>query len=448
VANDYMAANLDGTPARLAVQRQLIGTGAQAAAGGASLLMSPMQAGAGTASSAGTSAKLRVLHLNPGNLFGGVETLLLTLARFSREMLSIENEFAVCFRDQFFEGLLATGTTVHDLGQASVRKPWTVTRARKALEHLLQAGQHDIVICHSPWCLAIFAPAARHNHAPVVLWVHGALNGKHWIERWARRHPPDFAICNSRFTQSTLATLFPALATEVVYCPVAPRVSDRLPQAWSQIRTELNTPADAIVFLQVSRLEEWKGHGVLLRALAQLRSYQNWVAWFVGGVQRPSEQKYLTDLKTLANDSGIADRVRFVGQRSDVRLLMSAADVYCHPNTEPEPFGIALVEALYAGLPVVTSAMGGAQEIVDETCGILVPPGDIAALTDALRRLKQDGSLRTRLGANGPARALQMSDPARRLRQLEGILQSRFSSREMVGELAQNSALRQARSGA
>ncbi|HXZ78963.1 MAG TPA: glycosyltransferase, partial [Terriglobales bacterium] len=388
--------------------------------------MPRMQAEPSTARSA-NSSKLRVLHLNAGNLFGGVESLLLTLACFRQEMSSIENEFAICFRDRFFQDLEATGAVVHDLGPVSVRKLWTVARARKALERLLQAARHDIVICHSPWCLAIFSPVARHNHVPVVLWVHGELHGRHWIERWARRHPPGFAICNSRFTQSTLPAIFPALLSQVVYCPVSPRLSDRLPHAWSRIRMELNTPADAIVFLQASRLEEWKGHRVLLQAMSRLGSNANWIAWFAGGVQRPAEQKYLNHLQALARDYGIAQRVRFLGQRSDVALLMSAADVYCQPNTEPEPFGMALVEALYAGLPVVTSAMGGAQEIVDTTCGILVPPGDTTALAEALRSLMQDALLRTRLGNAGPARALHISDPGRRLKQLEGTLRSLFS---------------------
>ena len=68
--------------------------------------------------------------------------------------------------------------------------------------------------------------------------------------------------------------------------------------------------------------------------------------------------------------------MRFLGQREDVPRLMAAADVFCQPNTGPEPFGIVLVEALYAGLPVVTSGFGGAAEIVDQTCGVLTAPGD------------------------------------------------------------------------
>ena len=80
-------------------------------------------------------------------------------------------------------------------------------------------------------------------------------------------------------------------------------------------------------------------------------------------------------LKTRAVSLGIADRVRFVGQRADVPQLMAAADIFCQPTRAPEPFGLVFVEALSQSLPVVTFAMGGPAEIVDETCGVLLPPG-------------------------------------------------------------------------
>jgi glycosyltransferase involved in cell wall biosynthesis len=74
--------------------------------------------------------------------------------------------------------------------------------------------------------------------------------------------------------------------------------------------------------------------------------------------------------------------------------LLAAADIFCHPNTyPPEPYGIAYVEALQAGLPVITSAMGGALEIISEQCGFLVPPEDDVALSDALRRLLTEEGL-------------------------------------------------------
>ena len=184
---------------------------------------------------------------------------------------------------------------------------------------------------------------------------------------------------------------------------------------------QLGTPDDAVVVIQACRLERWKGHTLLLDALGRLRDRPDWIAWIAGGAQRPHERVYLAELEAQAAAAGIADRIRFLGQRADVPRLLAAADVHCQPNTGPEPFGIAFIEALYAGLPVVSTRMGGAAEIVTEDCGVLVEPGDAAALASGLRRLIADPSERVRLGKVGPARAAELCDPGRVLRRLSGL---------------------------
>ena len=89
-----------------------------------------------------------------------------------------------------------------------------------------------------------------------------------------------------------------------------------------------------------------------------------------------------------------------------------AADIHCQPNESPEPFGIAFVEALWAGLPVVTVGVGGAAEIVNDSCGLLIPPANPRALADALHALIDDPARRARLGAAGQTRAAALCDPA------------------------------------
>ena len=178
------------------------------------------------------------------------------------------------------------------------------------------------------------------------------------------------------------------------------------------------------MILQASRLERWKGQAVHLAALEQLRDLPGWECWLAGGVQKAGEGEFLDELRLAAEQVGIADRVRFLGQRTDVPRLMAAADVFCQPNTGPEPFGIVLVEALYAGLPVVTSGFGGAAEIVDQTCGVLTTPGDPEAVAAALGSLIQDPSRRQALGAAGPSRAESLCDPARQLNAAAKLLRS------------------------
>jgi len=185
------------------------------------------------------------------------------------------------------------------------------------------------------------------------------------------------------------------------------------------VRGGLNTAEDAVVIVQVSRMEAWKGQQAHLEALARIKNLPTpWVCWMVGGAQRPEEREYLESLRKQAEILGLAERVRFLGQRSDVPVLLGAADIFCQPNLTPEPFGIVFVEALWAALPVVSFALGGALEIVDDSCGLLIPPGDVEGLAAGLGSLIEQAGLRATLGRGGPARAARLSDPATQMNAL------------------------------
>jgi glycosyltransferase involved in cell wall biosynthesis len=231
-------------------------------------------------------------------------------------------------------------------------------------------------------------------------------------------------LANSNFTAATSAQLYAGFRAETIYCPVAPPERDPAASDRRETRAQLQTPADSIAIIQVSRMEAWKGHALHLEALSLLKDLPGWVCWQVGGAQRPSEIQYLNELKRTAARLGIAERVRFLDQRSDVARLLAAADIFCQPNIAPEPFGIVFIEALYAKLPVITSDIGGAREIVDDSCGVLVPPGDACALAESLRRLITDQTKRMRLGTAGPDRAQQLCDPATQLSEFHYALGS------------------------
>jgi glycosyltransferase involved in cell wall biosynthesis len=159
-----------------------------------------------------------------------------------------------------------------------------------------------------------------------------------------------------------------------------------------------------LVILQASRLDPWKGHRNLLKALHSLRAVPDWVCWIAGAPQRPPEEDYRSELIASAQQLGIADRVKFIGHRDDVETVLAACDVYCQANETPEPFGMVFIEALFAGKPVVGSASGGTLDIVTPECGILCDPsrGTLAA---ALDRLIRNPTLRREMAARGPARA-------------------------------------------
>jgi glycosyltransferase involved in cell wall biosynthesis len=364
---------------------------------------------------------MRVLHLSSGNLYGGVETFLATLARHGGPGAPMEPHFALSAEGRSSAELRAAGAPVHLLGAVRARNPLSVRRARRALDALLRRERFDAAVAHSAWAQAIWGPRVKAAGVPLVFYMHGDVKGRHWTERWARFTRPELAVANSRFTAGTLPVLYPGVRCELVSYPVAPPPPG-LAAERDAVRAELGTAPGDVVFVQSSRLEAWKGHRLHLEALGRLRDLPGWTCWQAGGVQRASEAAYLRELRELAERLGIADRVRWAGQRSDVPRVLAAADVHCQPNLGPEPFGIAYVEALYAGLPVVSTDMGGAAEIVDPRCGILTPPGDAEALAGALRRLAGDAALRARLGAAGPARAAELCDPARQVERLARAL--------------------------
>lgn len=365
---------------------------------------------------------MRVLHLHSGNMYGGVETVMTALARLRACTPDMESSFALCFGGRLAKDLEATGISPYRLGAVRFRWPWQVWRARLRLRRLLQRERFDVVMTHGSWGHALFARAVRAAGLPLVYWVHDIPSGDHWLERRAQRHPPDLVLANSEFTLNLVPRLFPGVPARVQYTFAAPPERAEPEEPVADIRREFGTAPDDVVILIACRLERWKGHPLLLEALGRLAHVPGWRCWVVGGVQRRSERAYWDELQALDERYGIADRVSFLGFRRDVPRLLRAADIHCQPNLEPEPFGLTFLEALQAGVPVVTTDMGGAREIVTPVCGRLVPPGNVEALAAALGELIHNSATRQAMGAAGRLRADDPFGPARNLRSLRDNL--------------------------
>jgi glycosyltransferase involved in cell wall biosynthesis len=310
------------------------------------------------------------------------------------------------------------GAVVHRIGPARISRPFSIRRARRRLASHVHAGQFDHVICHGSWSQALFGSVARRAGQPAVFWVHDAVMGRHWTERLAKRTQPDLAVCNSHYTACTLSSLYVGVPVSVVYAPVDVSPVRLTALERSAVRAEFDTPADAVVIVQTSRMQRWKGHEVALDALHRLRERPEWIWWITGGPQRQAENAYLESLMASAGRLGLVDRVRWLGERDDVPRLLAACDVLCQPNLTPEPFGIAFVEALAAGLPVVATQSGGSLEIVDASCGVLVPPRDPVSLATALKPLIVDSRFRASLAANAKGRARRLCEPSAQLHTL------------------------------
>lgn len=350
---------------------------------------------------------LNVLHVYSGNLFGGVERVLISLAALDAS--HTRPHFALCFEGQLSDALQAAGAPVTFLGPVRLRRPLSVFRAQRALARLLSRSKFDAVVCHSIWVYCIFASVvARSGHGRVV-YLHDIPNPKHAFYRWAWRRPPTLCIVNSKTTAEPLKQLRPQVPVSVVHPLVnPPPLPD--PDLVQQLRAHWRVRPEELVIFLASRLDPLKGHGNLLRALAEMRDVPGWRCWIAGAPQRPQEETYRQELVGLIDSLQLADRVDFIGHRDDMETTLAACDVYCQPNEIAEAFGLVFVEALYAGKPVIGRALGGAMEIVTTDCGILCPAGT-TALAAALRRLLEDSQVRKQMSEAGPARAASLSGP-------------------------------------
>jgi glycosyltransferase involved in cell wall biosynthesis len=386
-------------------------------------------------------ARLRVLHVQTGHLYGGIQRMLLCLAENRSQCPEMEPSFALCFDERIAQELSETGAPVHSLGLARMRQPWTLLRARHRLRRLLAEEAFDVVICHGSWLLAVFGGVVRRSGIPLVLWMHNdAKPRKNLIELAASLQQPQLVIANSHFTAASLPLLFTRVPRHVVVsCPVTLPKSSATDRA--RVRAQFDTPPEAVLLVLAGRPEAWKGHEQLLQALAGLRDLPGWRCWIIGGPKTSDQQSFLRRLHESVARSGLAERVKFQGQRKDVPELLAAADLFCQPNLTPEPFGIVFIEALYAGLPVVSARHGGAEEIVDETCGRLVTPNDPAELKETLRTLITDAALRAQLSRRAPVRGAEISDPARILPLLYEHLVALPTARDAAGAHAPDGKL-------
>src|SRR5262245_58168297 len=128
---------------------------------------------------------MKVLHITAGNVYGGVETHLVTLAQFRRLCPEMETHFGVCYTDRFRERLAATGAPVHLLGAARTSRPWTVWQSRRRLREVVLREGIEAVVCHMTWAHAIFGAESRSAGSRSVIFLQNRINGDHWLDWWA-----------------------------------------------------------------------------------------------------------------------------------------------------------------------------------------------------------------------------------------------------------------------
>ena len=185
----------------------------------------------------------------------------------------------------------------------------------------------------------------------------------------------------------------------------------------SALRRELGGDGRPLL-LTPARLDEQKGHRALLRAIVEVPDAI--LALAGDGPERSA-------LEALSAELGVADRVRFLGHRVDIAELLATCDAFVLPSLY-EGSSLAVLEAMAARRPVLSSAIAGTNELIeDEVDGLLVPPGDAGALAAGMRRLIHDPALRENLAAHARKKVEWQFSPEALSRGVEAVYE------ELVG---------------
>jgi glycosyltransferase involved in cell wall biosynthesis len=299
----------------------------------------------------------------------------------------------------FVDDLRAMGIPVLVLQHLCVPiRPIADLRALREIHSALTTLRPELVAAHSSKAGILGRVAGRSLKVPVVFTVHG----------WAFTPgiPPARAALYRRVERlvgplaSKLITVSEydrQLALEARIAPAdrVVTVHNGMPDVPPALRADPGrSPARLIM---VARFETQKDHPTLLAALGGLRDLP-WEIDLVG------DGPLMGEMQARAEALGVADRVRFLGQRRDVGQLLAGAQASLLA-TNWEGFPLSILEAMRAGLPVVASDVGGIRESVKEgETGYLVPRGGVEELRDRIRRVLTDAELRVRLGRSGRAR--------------------------------------------
>lgn len=350
---------------------------------------------------------------------GGAQELLVLLARYAAPRFRL----VVCCLQSgrgIADRLEAAGAEVHVWGRTRA----SIVRPVRFLSYFL-GGLGDIlrlcatvrpavIHCHLADGMLLGVLASFFAGAPrVVITKHSPvlLPQRRWYDprkflRWAvlwlfYRRADAIAAVSEQVRQSLLARfgLPPGRVVTIVNgVPIPPEDTPR-PEG---LRASLGLGPEDVAVLNVGRLVPVKGQIHLVAAMARLAGDRPRLKLFIAG-EGPCREA----LTRAVAAASLTDRIRLLGDRSDVAALYAATDVAVVASLS-EGTSLALIEAMAAGKPIVATAVGGNPDLlVHGQSALLVPPGDPAALAGALARLVDDPALGRRLGraARDKARA-------------------------------------------
>ncbi|HEY0516568.1 MAG TPA: glycosyltransferase [Solirubrobacteraceae bacterium] len=393
---------------------------------------------------------MRVLITVPwGERLGGAEAMLQTLLDAGSPLGAsdpVDLELVFFEQGSWPAQLRREGLRVDVIEAGRLRQPWRLARCVLALARTLRRRRPDLILSWMPKAHLYTAPAAMlaGMRGRLLWWQHEIAAG-HWMDRLATALPARAVGCSSQAAADAQARLRPRRPTFVVAPGVAPPAGVTLPagvtppagvtlpagtappvgvapRAGDASPVGIAPPAgDALpVVGMVGRLQPWKGQDRLLRAQQLLRGRGRELrTLIVGGDAHGLSSDYAASLPGLVEELGLSGVATLTGQVADAGPYIAQMDVLVNAS-DPEPFGLVLLEAMARGVAVVAVASGGPLEIVkDGRTGVLTRSGEPAALADALEALLCEPERMRELAAAGRQRYLQeYTDTAMRERML------------------------------
>ena len=361
----------------------------------------------------------RILLVIKGLGRGGAEQLLVNAAPYrDRERFEYEVAYLLPHKDALAGSLEGLGVPVTCLDGA--RGAGWVPRLRS----LVERRGIDLIHTHSPYP-AIATRLAYGSRGPrLVHTEHNLWTRYHRLTYWGNaatysRNDHVFTVSDEvRRTVTYPRPLRAKRMPEVETLYHGPDLT-ALDGGGDGVRAEFGIHDHVPIVGTVANFKAHKGHRYLLEAAAQVTSAVPGTRFMLVGLG-PLEQP----MKEMASELGLADSIVFAGFRTDAPRLMRSFDVFVLPSLH-EGLPIALTEAMALGTPPVVTSVGGNPEVVThERDGLLVPPADPRALSDAVVRLLTEPELRTRLGDAARVRAadFDIRNAVRRMEEVYGEL--------------------------
>ncbi|MEN4917707.1 glycosyltransferase family 4 protein [Achromobacter spanius] len=335
-----------------------------------------------------TPRSLRIAHAEAALGFAGQERRILKEMQAMRER-GHHVELICRPQAKLVQAAKDAGITVHTLPMGGLLN---LLRGAPKVARILRKGRFDVLNTHSRIDTLLAGLGARMAGTPLIVRTRHLTNRVNSMlaYTWV---PHRITTVSNHVRGYLIERGVPADRVETVYSPI----NLPAPGIQSTLRQELNLPADAIVVCCVAILRATKGHRELIEALRPLMTQRPHVHLVLVGNGDP----LFGQLQALIAEIGLASRIHMLGFRNDVASILAGSDIFALA-TQKEASGTVYVEASAAGLPVIGVDVGGVSEMVsDGEAGILVPPGDIGKLRQALASLIDDGELRARMGQAG-----------------------------------------------